>query len=231
MAKGWISIHRKIQDCEIWTDAEPFDRRSAWVDLLLMANHEDKHILINGEPQTIKKGQRLTSTIKLAERWKWSINRVRRYLALLERLDMVITDRTTNGTIITIVNYGFYQGGGITNETTNETTNGTTDGTTDGIQTIMKNNENKLNNNRGHFTPPSLDDVRAYCQERKNGVDPQTFIDFYESKGWFVGKNKMKDWKAAVRTWEKRRIDHKASTGMQTNNYDFSDLEKRLLGG
>lgn len=45
--------------------------------------------------------------------------------------------------------------------------------------------------------------VRAYCQERGNGVDPQTFVDFYESKGWMVGKSKMKNWKAAVRTWEK----------------------------
>lgn len=55
----------------------------------------------------------------------------------------------------------------------------------------------------GRFKPPSLEDVKAYCNERKNNVDPQTFIDFYESKGWYVGKNKMRDWKAAIRTWEK----------------------------
>lgn len=53
------------------------------------------------------------------------------------------------------------------------------------------------------FTPPSLEEVRDYCRERGNTVDPGKFIDFYESKGWMVGKNKMKDWKAAVRTWER----------------------------
>lgn len=53
------------------------------------------------------------------------------------------------------------------------------------------------------FTPPSVDEVTAYCEERGNRVDPQEFVDFYESKGWMVGKNKMKDWKASVRTWEK----------------------------
>jgi len=53
--------------------------------------------------------------------------------------------------------------------------------------------------------PPTLEEVTAYCKERSNNVDPQTFIDFYESKGWMVGKNKMKDWKACVRTWEKNR--------------------------
>lgn len=55
---------------------------------------------------------------------------------------------------------------------------------------------------RKRFTAPSLEEVRAYCIERNNSVDPQRFIDYYESKGWMIGKNKMKDWKAAVRTWE-----------------------------
>lgn len=54
------------------------------------------------------------------------------------------------------------------------------------------------------FVPPTLDDVKAYCQERKNTIKPQTFIDHYQAKGWKIGKNKMKDWKAAVRTWENR---------------------------
>lgn len=54
------------------------------------------------------------------------------------------------------------------------------------------------------FTPPTVDDVRLYCQERGNQVDPQRFVDFYASKGWKVGNQTMKDWQACVRTWEKR---------------------------
>ena len=57
---------------------------------------------------------------------------------------------------------------------------------------------------RSRFVPPSVEEVAAYCGERNNRIDPQTFVDFYASKGWVVGKSKMKDWKAAVRTWEKR---------------------------
>jgi predicted phage replisome organizer len=53
------------------------------------------------------------------------------------------------------------------------------------------------------FKPPSVDEVRAYCRERKNMVDAEKFIDYYTSNGWKVGKNNMKDWKAAVRTWER----------------------------
>lgn len=53
------------------------------------------------------------------------------------------------------------------------------------------------------FIPPDANQVQEYCDSRNNGIDAQTFVDFYTSKGWMVGKNKMKDWKAAVRTWER----------------------------
>lgn len=55
------------------------------------------------------------------------------------------------------------------------------------------------------FIPPSVEEVEQYCIERSNNIEAQSFIDFYESKGWMIGKNKMKDWKAAVRTWERSR--------------------------
>ena len=64
--------------------------------------------------------------------------------------------------------------------------------------------------NRKRFTAPSLEEVRAYCIERNNNVDPQAFIDFYSSKGWKVGNQPMKDWQAAVRTWERRESTQKA---------------------
>ena len=76
---------------------------------------------------------------------------------------------------------------------------------------IMEDNKtinNTFNNttNKGtRFTPPSVDEVSDYCNQRNNLVDAETFIDFYQAKGWMVGKNKMKDWKACVRTWETNR--------------------------
>lgn len=57
------------------------------------------------------------------------------------------------------------------------------------------------------FQKPSLDEIRDYCLSRSNSVDPEQFYNFYESKGWMVGKTPMKDWKASVRTWEKREKD------------------------
>jgi len=64
---------------------------------------------------------------------------------------------------------------------------------------------------RSKFQKPSVDEVAEYCSERKNSVDPEQFIAFYDSNGWKVGKNPMKDWKAAVRTWEKRQVNDRSS--------------------
>ena len=67
------------------------------------------------------------------------------------------------------------------------------------------------------FYPPTLDEVKQYCEERKNNIDPMAFIDFYSSKGWMIGKNRMKDWKAAVRTWERKR---KEQSKAESSVYD-----------
>ena len=76
---------------------------------------------------------------------------------------------------------------------------------TDNINTKVYNNNNiTYSNNKVRFKKPTIDEVKNYCVLRKNNIDAEAFIDFYESKNWFVGKNKMKDWKACVRTWERR---------------------------
>ena len=79
---------------------------------------------------------------------------------------------------------------------------------------------------RKRSSTPSVDEVREYCFERGNGVDAETFVDFYASKGWKVGNAPMKDWKAAVRTWEKR--DNRAAPRakpIDTNDYLLGIIE------
>ena len=70
-------------------------------------------------------------------------------------------------------------------------------------------------NTKGSFVKPTIIDIKEYCKERKNNVDCETFFDFYESNGWKVGKNSMKNWKASVRTWEKSR-NNKNNTNDRT---------------
>ena len=69
------------------------------------------------------------------------------------------------------------------------------------------------------FVPPTVDDVRAYCQDRQNGIDPQRFIDHYTRNGWMVGRTKMNDWQAAVRTWEQRAKTQPQAKGKSSNPF------------
>lgn len=75
----------------------------------------------------------------------------------------------------------------------------------------------KKKDNDKRFVKPTVEEIQAYCNERNNGIDAQKFYDFYESKGWFVGKNKMKDWKAAVRTWERSQYQSNKSDPLNTD--------------
>lgn len=139
---------------------------------------------------------------------------------------------------------GVYQ---VRNEPVTDTVRGCIEGVTDSAQsrdetvTIDKNrldidkNSNSKGEKRTRFVPPTLEEVKNYCEQRKNGIDPRRFVDFYESKGWMIGKNKMKDWKAAVRSWEsinkkqqKEIQDKNKFNQFEQNKYDFDELEKEL---
>ena len=88
----------------------------------------------------------------------------------------------------------------------------------------------------GNFRKPTVEDIKAYCLERKNSVNAEQFFDYYESKGWCIGRNgRMKDWKAAVRTWERNKISNGSTPKPKSKG--FSNFEERntdydaLFGG
>jgi len=94
----------------------------------------------------------------------------------------------------------------------------------------LKTNKNKeiIITNKNNNKKPSVEEIKDYCLERNNGIDAEQFFDFYESKGWLVGKNKMKCWRAAVRTWEKRK--QKTTTSKIDQQLDNYNNAKKHLG-
>lgn len=107
--EGWIKIYRQIRNHWIWKDKEPFDKRSAWIDLLLSVNHKSKKIPFENDFIEIERGQTLTSIKQLAERWSWSRHKVSDYLNQLEQDSMIVQVRDTRKTLVSIVNYSKYQ--------------------------------------------------------------------------------------------------------------------------
>lgn len=132
--QGWIKLDRSIMNHWIYEDAEML---KAWIDLLLSCNHKDNKILFDAHPIVIKRGQYMTSIRKLSNRWGWSRARVVRFLDTLEEDGMITRKSDTKKTLLTIENYGFYQG--------IEATNKATDVATDVTQTRMiKNGKNNI---------------------------------------------------------------------------------------
>lgn len=114
----------------------------------------------------------------------------------------------------------------LANLADNENGNGNGNGNVNGnVINLYRGNSDELpgEKKQTRFTPPTVEEVRAYCRERGNSVNPETFVDFYMGKGWMVGKNKMKDWKAAVRTWEKNRDGQTQARQINRDDYDNGD--------
>ena len=235
MGSGWIHLHRKIRDNWIWDDPE---KLRAWIDILLMVNHEDRQIPFDGHIITIHKGQRLTSLQKLSERWGWSRNRVDRFLRLLDEAGMVTANRTPNGTVLTVVNWAFYQDTRDTNGATDGATNGTADettnGATDGAQTRMNKNDKEGEEVCGSArssSSPSLEEVRAYCRERRFiHVDAEKFWNYYESKNW-MESGQLIGWRQRLAYWEAKDMakEEKANKKKPISADEIGDIVKDVF--
>lgn len=124
--KGYIKLNRSILETELWQD-KPFDKARAWVDLLLLASWKDHDEIYRGRIAHRKRGEVNCSIRWLADRWGWSVNKVKRYLDLLSGLGMCTRNGSTNGTTLTIEKYAFYQDRVSTDEYTHEHTDEHTD--------------------------------------------------------------------------------------------------------
>tara|TARA_R110001632_G_scaffold69524_2_gene162610 strand:+ start:926 stop:1534 length:609 start_codon:yes stop_codon:yes gene_type:complete len=185
---GWIRLDRAIQDNFLWQEPEAL---KLWLHLLMAASLTDKATAFNGKMLTIKRGQLVFGLNAASARLNISVRRLRKYLDWFESDDMIDKQVTNKFSIISITNYAQYQDVGKQTPSKSQAT--------------AKQRATTIQVNKEQSIPPTVDEVRAYCDSRSNGIDPEMFIAFYEARGWKIGKDRMKSWKACVVTWEKRR--------------------------
>ena len=107
--EGWIKLHRDIMNHWIWSKDKQFDSRSAWIDLLLLANHKDNKFILGNEVILVERGSFITSELKLMKRWNWSKSKVRSFLKLLQNDSMIVKKTDQKKTTLTICNYDVWQ--------------------------------------------------------------------------------------------------------------------------
>lgn len=139
--QGWVAIHRQIQEHQFWEE-KPFDKARAWIDLILLANHEDKKFLLGNELMIVECGSIVTSIEKLKTRWGWSNTKVTNFLKLLENDEMITRKSDTKKTVITLLNYSKFNGYEKTKTMPKRYENDTKT-----MQKHTNNNDNNINNN------------------------------------------------------------------------------------
>lgn len=227
MTYGWISIHRKIQQSDIWLDKEPFDKRSAWIDLIMMANHEDRQVLFDGKFIEVKRGEKITSLRMLSEKWKWSRNKVKRFLKLLESGSMIELKIDHQKTTYKIVNYNVYQNDDLSKRTT-ERPQKDHERTTNGPQTDTNNNVNNFNN---------VNNNNGAGQSELNLDDPKLaeLIKLYEDCGFglisLYSANMLRDYMEMYSfQWVKEAIQIAEQNNIRTLAYINGILKKKKAG-
>jgi hypothetical protein len=214
---GWIKLYRCLLDKPIWNKSTT-EQKVILVTILLDVNHEVKEWEWKGEKFKISPGQTITSLESLATKSGVSTQNVRTALKRFEKLEFLTNESTKTGRLITILNWELYQ---EEFETPNKATNKDLTKTQQRPNKDLTTNKNDKNDKNEKnefifvgeptkkFTPPTIDEVKNYILEKGYNIDAEHFVAYYESNGWKVGKNKMKDWKFAVVTWSKNEKQFK----------------------
>jgi DNA replication protein DnaD len=165
MSKGWIKLHRQIMDSAGYFE-EPFCRTMAWIDLLLLANHKDKTIRKRGIRVIVERGQVGYSEKILAERWKWSRGKVRRFLNDLKTVQQIVHQKTNITTLITIVNYEQYKIVEHQNDQQTDTKRYTNKNDKNSINVLVKQNEQNEKKINGDFSAGETFIANRYGNKR-----------------------------------------------------------------
>lgn len=139
--QGWISLYRKIEDNWLWDD-KPFARGQAWIDLLILANHQDNKVFFEGQVVEMIRGSKITSLRKLSDRWGWSLTKTKKFLEELQNEKMLVYKSDSKKTIYTIVNYSSYQ----TRENIESNTEVTLKEHQSNTEVTLKETDNNVNN-------------------------------------------------------------------------------------
>lgn len=180
-----------------------------WIWCLLRANYSEQ----NYKGRVIYPGQFITGRVSGSVALHVSESKFYRGLQRLEKFGQITLESNNQNTIVTVCNWGTYQNAGDSERTTDEQRMNNQRTTNEQpANTIEEGKKERKKEGNTRMMPPTVEDVMRFCAEQGNGIDAAAFVDYYARQGWKLANGvPMKDWKAAIRTWERRN-------GKQNNN-------------
>lgn len=201
---SFVKLDRKLLT---WGWKDRPNMVALWIEILLQANYYENE----WHGKVYEVGSFPTSVAKLSASTGLTTQQVRTCLNNLKSTNEITITTTSQGTKISVNKWAEYQ---CCEEEPNKPNNKRTNKqSTNDQQTINNTIRNKeIKERKEVYIRPTLDEVKAYCKERNNGVDADRWFNYYSANGWKVGKNPMKDWKAAVRTWEQKKPEEEKTS-------------------
>ena len=222
MSSGWVKAHRTWADNPIiWKDS---DHIACWMYLVLNAARAPTQAYFNGQIITLRAGEIVCGRRRIAESISVNESKIFRILKAFESARLIERQTCSKSSLISIL---VWQEEQMCEQQNKQQINSEC---TTSAQEMNIEQETKKKEKRNIFIKPSIEEIKSYCKERRNNVDPELFCDFYQARAWELSNGKkMKDWKAAIRTWERNDYNsHKK--GVRTNDrqeyscFDLSDL-------
>ena len=212
MNNGYIKLHRKLLSCSIFRNKSLLQ---LWIWCLLKAAHEEHEVVIGNQKVNLLPGQFIYGRHVASDDLGTPASTVWRELKKLEELEMLSINSTNKYSVVTIANWASYQSEPEKVKNKRKTSANEMD--------TYKNEKNEKNIiSDKNKIPPTLEMVTKYCLDENYPINPQAFIDYYESRGWKVGSQKMKDWQATVRNWARRE-------GGTTQNKPQVEVKKYMV--
>lgn len=215
---NFIKLDRSLLNWEWYHKTNTF---RLWIHCLLKANWKDGKF----EGKVIPRGSFVTSLQKLSDELGISIQQVRTSISHLKSTDNITDKSCSKNRIITVLNYDTFQ---KDNRQDNKETTDNQQASNKQVTTIeekkeLKNSKNNTfkekNTKKEKFKKPTLEELQHYCLEKQLTIDCEYFIDYYNSNDWHVGRNKMKDWKATARNWNRKNGGYNARTTTKTKSF------------
>lgn len=223
---GWIKLQRAIKEHWIWKDPV---KLKWWIDILISVNHAPTKVNIGNQLFECGRGQSIQSLSNWASQWGVSKDKARNFLVLLEKDGMISHESVGKSTQITVCKYDIYQGDLHDSQTIVQRSYN--DHTTQSHPNKNDKNVNNENNDKNkretkRFSKPTIEELEKYISENSYSISAKAFYDYYEANGWMVGRNKMKDWRAAVRSWNSREWKENNGNNGKRQNSPTLEFEK-----
>ena len=223
----FVKISRSILNWEWYKDA---NTARVFLHLLIKANYNEG----NFKGVLIKRGEVVTSYKSIADELGITEKNARTAINHLKQTGEVASTKYSKFQVIKLNNYDKFQS---SRQADGQASDRQTAGNGQASGNNQRNKESKKLRNKEsnsistkNFVPPTLEEVKAYCSERKNNIDAEKFYDYYSANGWVQGKGKpIKDWKACVRTWERRGFRKPIEDNKEPPSFDIDSLEQKMM--